>query len=852
MTWTSSVLRYGAAMMGCLLAAALSWATGETSLLLAAIVLAGLYAGRSPTMLSGAVGIVALAGLLLVADERFALEGDPWSRLAAFAAAVALVGMALYGRATLPAVIQRAEHEARLVVESMPGLGWSADPDGNFRYLNRGVSDYTGWQAGGSMGFGGASVLHPEEVERVIAHWRHCLQTGEVYESEHRLRRHDGTYRWFRAMAHPSRDAKGRIDGWYGVTLDIDDRKKAEEALHAGEQRLQTILDNIPGMIAVADAMGRHEYSNRRLVDYLGRDLPDAQRHPWPEIIHPEDRKAVLAARQHNVPLGRPFEVSYRRRRHDGAYRWFQVRIEPVRDADGRIVRWYSLLIDVDEQRKAEEMLKARERELASIVECIPGMIATMDAGGNHVYASQRLLDYVGQDLSTLLEQGWCSVIHPEDRDAAASEWRRCVAAGESLDIVYRRRRHDGEYRWCHVRTDPLRDDEGQIVRWYSLLVDVHENKLAEEALHRSEQQLRLLIDTMPAMVWCASPNGDPFYLNQRMLDYAGLRAEDAGQFRYKLIHPDDIEPLKSSWVEAITKADTFRIVYRLRRADGVYRWHEGRAEPLHDADGRIAQWYGVNVDIHDRLQAEQALRSTQSKFQRASQLASLAELSASIAHEVNQPLAAVVTNSHACQRWLAADPPNIERARLTTQRIIRDANAAADVVSRVRALFKQSTGGKVPIDLNEVAAEVCELLADDIAAKQIRIETQFERQLPPVRADRVQIQQVLVNLIRNGIDAMEVVDGPRTLTIRSHRDGEEEKGGSSAVVEILDHGGGVEDTEKIFEPFFTTKSDGMGMGLAICRSIVEAHDGRLWADRIVPRGTAFTMVLPGVSERPA
>lgn len=844
MTMTSSMLFQAAALAGCLAAAAVAWATGEASPLLAAIVLAGLWAGRGAGLLASVAAIAAFGALLLL--PGFASGAESWLRFGVFVVAAVVVGWTMQSLAW-PSIARRAESEARLIVESMPGLGWSADPDGTFRYLNRGVSDYTGWQAGGRMGFGGVSVLHPEEVDRVIAHWRHCLRSGEVYESEHRLRRHDGAYRWFRAVAKPSFDAGGRITGWYGVTLDIDDRKRAEEALKAREQELRTTLDNIPGMIAAADARGRHEYANRRLIEYLGRDLPDAQTHPWAEIIHPDDRGTVLAARQRNVALGQPFEVVYRRRRFDGAYRWFHVRVAPARDADGHVVRWYSLLIDVQEQRMAEEALKARERELASIVDCIPGMIATADADGNHLYASQRLLDYVGKDVSVLLNREWDSLVHPDDRDAVIGAWRRCVASGEPLDIVYRCRRHDGEYRWFHVRTDPLRDDRDGIVRWYSLQVDVHEQRLAEEALRESEQRLRLLIDTMPAMVWCATSNGDPFYLNKRMLDYAGMAAADAEQSRYKLIHPDDIALLKSTWADAISCATAFRIIYRLRRADGQYRWHEGRAEPFRDAEGRIAQWYGVNVDIHDRLHAEQALRATQSKFQRATQLASLAELSASIAHEVNQPLAAVVTNSHACQRWLAAEPPNLERARLTTERIIRDANAAADVVSRIRALFKQSTSGKAPVDLNEVVAEVCELLADDIAARRVRIETRLDGSLPVVLADRVQIQQVLVNLIRNGIDAMEAIDGPRTLTIRSRFHGPD-----MAALEIADQGAGVEDTERIFEPFFTTKAEGMGMGLAICRSIVEAHEGRLSAARATPQGTVFELQLPAQRRLPA
>ncbi len=354
----------------------------------------------------------------------------------------------------------------------------------------------------------------------------------------------------------------------------------------------------------------------------------------------------------------------------------------------------------------------------------------------------------------------------------------------------------------------------------------------------------RLLIDTIPGLVWCATPEGEAFYLNKRLLEYAGFTPDEAVLARDRLIHPDDLPLLKKEWADAIGGGRSFQIEYRLRRADGAYRWHEGRAAALRDGGGSIIQWYGVNVDIDDRLNAENTLRLTQARFQRAAHLASLAELSASIAHEVNQPLAAVVTNGHACLRWLSADPPSLERARQSATRIIRDANAAADVVSRVRALFRQSTGGKARVDLAQLVDEVCELLSEDLAAHETFIELGLTSHLPPVLADRVQMQQVLVNLIRNGIEAMNEVKGRRVLFIGAYANGSE-----GVELVIRDYGLGVEDTEKIFEPFFTTKPEGMGMGLAICRSIVEAHDGRLWAAPASPQGTSFTLFLPAVGD---
>jgi len=718
---SSSIKRYGLAMAICLGAILFAWLTGAASCLLAAIVVACIYGGRGPGVLSIAICALAFGIFLLFPGLYFPGQPHVWLRFAVFLASAVVVVLFIQDHRNAEAA-RHAEREARLIVESMPGLGWSTDAQGNFKYLNPSVFDYTGARCedvehiDGRTKFG-EEVLHPDEVARVVKTWLHSLKTGEPYQSEHRIRRFDGVYRWFRAAARPTRDRTGRVTGWYGMTLDIDDQKKAEEALRASERNLKSIVESIPGMIATADARGVHDYAN------------------------------------------------------------------------------------------------------------------------------QRLLSFTGTKPSKVTESSWLDVIHPDDRDAASTEWLRCKRAGEPMNILYRMRRFDGVYRWFQARIEPAFDG-GAIARWYGLLVDVDEQKKAEEALRTSEQQLRLLIDTIPALVWCATPTGEASYLNKRLLDYAGLSPEEAPQARWKLIHPDDLQPLMRTWAQCAKTGQSFLITYRLRRADGVYRWHEGRSEPWRDQAGNIVQWYGVNVDIDERMHAEHELRSTQARFLRASQLASLAELSASIAHEVNQPLAAVITNSHACQRWLAAEPPNLQRAQLTTERIIRDANAAAEVVSRIRALFKPTTLGRSSVDINEVIAEVCQLLGDEIAAKDISIEAALEQNLPAILVDRVQMQQVLVNLIRNGIDAMNATgDGSKSLVIRSRRDGTDR-----VRVEVQDYGRGIEDTERIFEPFFTTKEDGMGMGLAICRSIVEAHDGRLWATKGDPKGTALSFTLPSHS----
>jgi C4-dicarboxylate-specific signal transduction histidine kinase len=249
-----------------------------------------------------------------------------------------------------------------------------------------------------------------------------------------------------------------------------------------------------------------------------------------------------------------------------------------------------------------------------------------------------------------------------------------------------------------------------------------------------------------------------------------------------------------------------------------------------------------VNWEM-DSLVREEALRTMRARLEYATQLATLAELSAAIAHEVNQPLAAVAANAAACLRWLSDTPPNLERARLTAERIVRDANSASDVVNRVRALFKHSTVATVPLNVNEVIEEVRQLMLDEASGGNVRIETDLEPDLPRTLADRVQMQQVIVNLVRNGIEAMDSTrDLLKLLSIRSRRDG------SNVRVDVCDRGSGLRDPENVFKPFFTTKKTGMGMGLAICRSIIEAHRGRLWATQNEGWGTTFCFTLPILS----
>ena len=267
-----------------------------------------------------------------------------------------------------------------------------------------------------------------------------------------------------------------------------------------------------------------------------------------------------------------------------------------------------------------------------------------------------------------------------------------------------------------------LHDTEGRVQNWYGVLIDVDDQKTAEEASRDNELRLREIIDTVPSMVWSASPDGQPTYLNQRVLDYSGLHLENFLNLGWEaFIHPEDFLETATAFFHAIQTGQSYEIAHRLRRADGQYRWHHARGEPLRDKQQRIIQWYGLATDIEEAKRAENELRSTQALLTRASQAATVAELSASIAHEINQPLAGIVASAQTCRTWLSGDNPNLPRAQAAIERIIRDGNAAADIIRRIRALFRQSAPTKAPVNINAMIEEVGRLAQHELDRRVFR-----------------------------------------------------------------------------------------------------------------------------------
>jgi PAS domain S-box-containing protein len=328
-------------------------------------------------------------------------------------------------------------------------------------------------------------------------------------------------------------------------------------------------------------------------------------------------------------------------------------------------------------------------------------------------------------------------------------------------------------------------------------------------------------------MLWSAEPDGAVDYCNQRALDYTGLSAEQVrGAGWMETVHRDDIEIMSRAWTTAVSSGELFQQEFRwLRAADQTYRWCISMALPLRDPNGRILKWFGTVVDLHDWREAQQALRMTQAELARVSRLTTMGELAASIAHEVNQPLTAVTNNGSACLRLLANRSLEPEVLRRALEEIV------------------------AVLDVNEVIQEVLALAGHELHKNPVLVECQLANTLPLVRADRIQLQQVLLNLIMNSIEAMTgAANQSRVLALESRVD---ESG--DVLVAVRDSGPGLgSEGDRLFTPFFTTKANGMGMGLPISRSLIESHGGRLWATTNSPHGAVFSFTLPAAGESPS
>jgi PAS domain S-box-containing protein len=1125
-----------------------------------------------------------------------------------------------------------SEQELRLLVEALPALVWRAGPEGNIEYVNKRVLDYFGAPLGEVIGWGWMEKVHPDDVAFKVRTWLQNLESGKPHDVICRFRGADGGYRWFEVRGEPLRANDGAVLGWYGVLIDIDDRRRAEEALRESEYKLRQIIETVPSLLWSVGPNGEQTQLNQRALDYIGVRYEDLLRLGWTNFVHPDDLSETANAFNQAIQTGTSFQAVHRLRRADGEYFWHHARGEPLRDGQGRVIQWYGLTVDIDEGKRSEDRLRRSEAYLAeaqrlshtgsfgwtpstgelhwsdetfrilgydaSIKPTIERVLqrvhpedlarvhqildetshsgkidighrlllpegsvkfvhvlghALKDANGNleivgalldvtentRLYrdltereakvrrlvdaniigvfigdlngrileandAFLRIVGYDREDLATgrinwkdltppdwrerdaqwieehvrtgvrlpiekeyfrkdgsrvpillgsatfegegnqsvafvldlterkqaeratrlgtealrrsearLAEaqrlthigvaaynettilygsqenyriwgfdpaQGVPSLeavsqrVHPDDRGRWDAEVQRALGEKRRYSIGYRIVLPDGTVKHLESIGVPELSATGELIEIVATQLDVTERKCAEQALRESEYKLRQIIEAVPGLIWSTGPDGEPTYANQRLLNYTGTRLDDFKNRKWeRFLHPDDLPEFVEAVDHAIQTGTSCEAVHRLRRSNGGYRWHHARMEPLRDRQGQIIQWYGLSVDIDEGKKAEERLRLSETRLaeaqrlshsgvaaydettilygseetyriwgfdptqgvpsreavnqrihpddrdrllaevQRAvserrdysieyrlvlpdgtakhlesigrprfspsgklveivvthldvtghkraeeeherlrqlesdlahmNRLSMMGELAASLAHEITQPIAAARNNARAAINFLDKQAPDLGEVREALGCVVGDADRAGVIIDRIRDHVRKAPPRKHRFDLNEAINEVIVLARSAIAENRVSVRTRLAEGLAPVEGDRVQLQQVILNLILNAAEALSAVDeGARELLIST-----EESRKNAVLVAVRDSGPGIDPDrrERVFDAFYTTKSSGVGMGLSICRSIIDAHGGRLWADANEPRGAAFQFTLP-------
>jgi PAS domain S-box-containing protein len=501
-----------------------------------------------------------------------------------------------------------------------------------------------------------------------------------------------------------------------------------------------------------------------------------------------------------------------------------------------------ALQIENIERERVGQQLRRAEQELRTMIDTIPAGVVTYQGDGSAEFFNQSWRSYTGLSLNELKADRNVTV-HPDDRRCAESEWRTHLATGEPFQTEQRERRADGTYRWHSIRRVPLRDQNGTVIKWYGAGYDIDDQRRAEDALRRSEAYLaeaQRLSHTGSFGRGVASR--DAVWSKEMYRIYEiDPAVKPTIDMVLERVHPDDRELVRREIDNAASGKPAHDYECRLMMPNGTVKHLHVRAHRVTYELGE-EELIGVLMDVTATKEAQEALQAVQAELTHATRVTALGEMTASIAHEVNQPLAAIGTNGEACLRWLARDVPEIDEAVAAVRRIVQVANRASGVVRRIRELARKVNPEVSQLDINDVIHETVPLVKRETLIHRVRLRLQLTSGLPPVLGDRVQLQQVLVNLIINALQAMTTVtDRARVVTIRTQRYDPDH-----VLVAVQDAGIGMEpeNLERLFRAFYTTKPDGMGMGLSICRSIVQAHGGQVWACRNPGPGMTFQFTV--------
>jgi PAS domain S-box-containing protein len=625
-----------------------------------------------------------------------------------------------------------------------------------------------------------------------------------------------------------------------------DDRKRSETALRESERKFRLLVETIPALVWRGTSEGELDYLNERAVQYLGHTAQNLAGGGWLELVHADHRDATVRRWLHSATTGSSYDDIYQIRRADGQYRWIQSIGEPFYDAEGRIAHWYGLIIDIDDRKRAEQELRHSEARKATILDSALDCIVSIDREGcitEFNPAAERTFGYrrdevLGQELADL-------IIPPAFREMHRQGFARYLATGEAHVLGRRIEmtavRADGSEFPTELAITRIPSDGPPSFTGY--LRDISERKRSEEELRRSEAFLAEAqhLSRVGSFSWRVAT--DEIMWSEQLYRIFEIDRDVRVTFEVigTRVHPDDMSVFQDQFERSRRDGSNMELEIRLQMPDGEVKYVHVVAH-CRDDGGQL-EYIGAVQDVTQRRLSEGALAKVRSELASVARNTSLGVLTASIAHEVNQPLAGIVTNASTCLRMLGAEPPDVDGARETARRTIRDGNRASDVMTRLRALFSKKEFTLESLDLNEATREIIALSLSDLQRHRVILQSELADDLPILTGDRIQLQQVILNLLRNASEAMDDVrERPRLLLIKTERED-----GDRVRLSVRDAGIGLvpQSLDSLFDAFYSTKSGGMGIGLFVSRSIVERHQGRLWAEPNDGPGATFSFSLP-------
>ena len=743
---------------------------------------------------------------------------------------------------------KRAEEGLRLsnaynrsLIEASPDPLVTIGPDGEITDVNAATEAATGRSRGELVGTDFCDYF--TEPSKARAGYEQVFREGMVRDYPLELRHRDGGVMSVLYNASVYRDESGRVTGVFAAARDITERQRAEEALREGETRFRTFVDH------AADALFIYDFEQGTIVD-VNRQACESLGYTRQELIGTTplafDRNVDRAATEsiaERTAAGETVIDTHWHQRKDGTL--FPVEAHTSQYWHGGRRFLLKVARDISDRLRAEE----ERAYLVSIVESsddaiigrsMEGIIQSWNRG------AERLYGYTAQEA---IGQPITMVIPPDRAQEFVSSDR--LKQGESIEELETVRvGKDGRRIDMSVIISPMKDAAGRVLGAATIARDITDRKRAEQALQESEAYLAegQRLSHTGSFAWSPATR-QSIYWSEEMFRIFGLNPQEGVPSKetfWQRIHPEDLDRTRELLLKAAGGNMEYEHEHRIVLPDGTVKHIHAIGHPVLDEKGQVAKYVGTTVDVTDRKRAEEErerLRQLEADLAHISRVSMMGELAASIAHEVNQPLSGVVVNGNACLRWLAGDAPNLEEAREAVRRIVRDGKRAGEVIARIRALATKKATAKERLDMNETIREVLALAGDELRKNRVAVRTEFAADLSPVSGDRVQLQQVVLNLVMNGIEAMSSVEErPRELMVRTQNDEADQ-----VHVTVQDSGVGLDPQglERIFEAFYTTKQRGMGMGLSISRSIIQNHGGKLWAVANNGPGMSFQFTIP-------